>query len=433
MCLVLAYTLLFSFLYKNYLVPRNGYLGYVLNNENYFLEGICHLIIVVMSLFLPLDFKKASDLFVIFIFQFLLIPSVFVFYFISTESLGDKFVFIFILCISFLIISLLSKIKIRIISINTGIDLKILNWVIFIVTFILLFYIFLTFRGSLKLVSFSDVYEQRLNSNATTLVNSMVAYSSFFCSGCFIPFLYALSLFKKNILGLFICILALIFLYSTLAGKTIIISIFLIPFFFWIGKKFYKNIIFWFLGFSILLSAFLYLFHIFSKSLNFSFELIIGEIADLYIMRIYSIQGLLTYQYYDFFSNNPFTYFSHIKGPSLFLNNPYSKDLGIIVAERNYDTYMNTNASFWSMDGFASMGIIGVLLVSVFYGLFLIFLNSVSSKHSLMFVSSVLSVSVMTSIDTAFFTSLLTGGIGLLLIILMIYPAIQSQNSYENT
>ncbi len=388
---------------------------------------------MLASLTLPLDYSKASDLFIIFIYQFLLIPSVLIFYFISKDPIVDKLIFILTLVLSFSFIALISNVGKVGVSVLIGYDKVVINSVIAVIAGLCLVYLFFTFRDSLKLVSFSDVYEQRLNSNATKSVNKIVAYALFLSAGCFIPFFYALSLIKGKIVGILFSIAALVFLYSTLANKTIILSVFLIPLFYWIGKRFARNLVFWFLGGATVLS--LLLFGLFSllSSQSLAAELIVGEISDLFIMRIYSIQGLLTYQYYDFFQENPYTYFSHIKGPSFFIENPYTKDLGIIVAERNYDTYMNTNASFWSMDGIASLGLMGIPIISFIYGIFLIVVNYLTAKHSLQFVASVLSVSIMTSIDTAFFTSLLTGGIGLLMLILIIYPGVKTFEQSENS
>jgi hypothetical protein len=86
---------------------------------------------------------------------------------------------------------------------------------------------------------------------------------------------------------------------------------------------------------------------------------------------------------------------------------------------------MNANANFWATDGIASLGIFGVLLISIFFSFFLILLNALTelrknNLHILVLIPFLISLT-----NTSLFSSFLTGG---LFLVILLFVFLQTPN-----
>jgi hypothetical protein len=147
-------------------------------------------------------------------------------------------------------------------------------------------------------------------------------------------------------------------------------------------------------------------------------------LVSLIFMRTYGTAGTLTGVYADFFDNHPNTYFSHVGGVNAVLPYPYGQSLGEEVGYYLTGGVLDANANFWATDGIASAGSVGVVLVGLIIGGFLVLANGILSDNNrrvafVAFVPFIVAIS-----NTSFFTSMLGGGGAVLLLLLYFWQSV---------
>lgn len=105
---------------------------------------------------------------------------------------------------------------------------------------------------------------------------------------------------------------------------------------------------------------------------------VVATLIGWIVLRVFSIQGRVTLQYYSFFSDNPKIYLSHIGPLRQFLDYPYDKPLPILMESVFHEGNLNTG--FIGTEGIASFGLLGVLLASLFVLIFLRFLDGIGTR-----------------------------------------------------
>lgn len=140
-------------------------------------------------------------------------------------------------------------------------------------------------------------------------------------------------------------------------------------------------------------------------------------------MRTFSIPGLSIPQYFDFFSSHPLTFGSHVTGINWFINYPYDIDIPRTIGYYYYgQRELTANATFWSQDGLAAFGTIGIVIVTFLAAFILWFLDSVTQGLQIRFVLTGLVGTILAFTNTSLFTTLLTGGLGLFLLVCALMP-----------
>lgn len=155
------------------------------------------------------------------------------------------------------------------------------------------------------------------------------------------------------------------------------------------------------------------------------------KLGSILIMRLQCLDSWLFSMYIDFFKNHPFTYYTHIN----FINAithayPYNEALGYAVSNGQ----MNANASFLITDGYASLGIMGFLIVGIIFiilkGIFNCTCLVVNKNHLIVILFPAISAMLNVSI----FTAVLSCGFLLLYIILKYVDLspLQDESTEEN-
>jgi hypothetical protein len=149
-----------------------------------------------------------------------------------------------------------------------------------------------------------------------------------------------------------------------------------------------------------------------------------GLLLYSFFSRAFFVQAVLSYRYYDFFSNHFKLFFSEGRlGSLLSLKYPYPISSDKLIMANAYGSMSGgSNASFLS-SGFADMGFAGMLIVSILLSLILVYLDKACKKIPLWFVMTVLAVSINTLINSSLFTTLLTHGFILCILLLTLYGA----------
>lgn len=137
--------------------------------------------------------------------------------------------------------------------------------------------------------------------------------------------------------------------------------------------------------------------------------------------RILSVPHLLYAQYLDFFSQHPLTYGSHASVVNAFIAYPYEREISMIIGEYYYPgSKMNANAGTWAQDGIAGFGVAGIVLISCALSAVMVILDFVARRHDKRWVGTSLVMVTLFLSNASLFTTLLTGGLGLVILFLFV-------------
>ena len=255
------------------------------------------------------------------------------------------------------------------------------------------------------------VYEFR--SDVGEVINQgIMTYLNIWTTKVFGPLLLAIALSKKNYVVVAIICCCHILWFGISSHKAVLFyPLVILLIWFCFGAS--KAITIVPIGISLVISIALTVYFFIDSSL----------LGSLLIRRVFFIPAFLTFTYYDFFSNNPFVYWSYSITSSI-VNYPYEMSPPKLIG-----AYLNTeshaNNSFIST-GYMHAGILGVMLYGVVVGLLFRFIDSVAyrGKIPLWFSIAIIIIpswALITSADLP--TSLLTHGLGMSILFLYMYSS----------
>jgi len=409
---ILAFLFSYTFYrcYVEFLYTYFEYAGFP-----YYEKSNIFLMLTLLMCSLPVFFfngiKYISSFISVFIFIILYIPT------IITFSLGLNFGYFKIFCYEFVFFTsmILFFISDRINIKSTYLKrFKIIKFQhILYVNILITIWMLFIYRSNLRFVSFDDVYLQRF-SNADLGNDIFSRYMFSWLINLFIPLvlLYGIVMKKKTylIIGSFSCVCV----YMSIAAKgTILMPIILWGMYFLLKKFSFKNIYF---SMITVLTVILSLLLIFTNKDS----TILFFISSLLMWRVIGTGGNLNLAYFEFFETHPKTYYSHIS-PVNFITNMYPyNDLGLgkVVGQYFWAEDMNANANFWATDGIAAIGISGVLIISLFFTIILIYINKVTYHYDLDYLILVFIPFMFSLLNTSLFSTILSGG-GFLIIVVL--------------
>jgi hypothetical protein len=171
-------------------------------------------------------------------------------------------------------------------------------------------------------------------------------------------------------------------------------------------------------------------------SISYLLFLFIDEIfvGSLFIRRVFFVPANNIFFYYEFFSQNPFVYWSN-SITSSFINYPYHINPARLIGEAR-GTESHVNNSFLST-GYMHAGLAGVIFYGVLAGLIFRLIDSISASGIPAWLAIAIIIvpsrSLLISADLP--TSLLTHGIGIAIVILFlmrISPRREAQKRRNN-
>jgi hypothetical protein len=140
-------------------------------------------------------------------------------------------------------------------------------------------------------------------------------------------------------------------------------------------------------------------------------------------VRIFSVQGLLSAQYYDFFQHNPLTHYSSVNVVGWLFHYPYAHPVGLEVGYSvSGDPLYDAVAHFWAYDGIAAWGLPGILVISCACALVFWMLDSAAQRHDPRFAALVTCYAAYNLANISLFTSLLSGGLWAIALALYLMP-----------
>lgn len=415
---VLAYVGCFHWVYVNYLYPEFAYYGYDYNRPGPWYVALAWILSSLPSLWMPLEITRPSMLAYWVLYLTVLIPSMFVPLFAALTPAGEISVLMLVLFAGFVIIGMVYRLPLIQLP-PVRVSKRAFWFGLGSLAAILMLWTLVVFHSSLQIVSFMLSSELRQTAE-DVMKDSKVNYAFLPLVGAINPFLMGWGLFYKRRWMVVIGALGQLLIFMAVGFKSAPVSVAFI------------------LGFYIL---FRLRRPAFAVKLMIAALLFIGTPALSYyraqanpsvlqqilfaviFQRTLSYGGLATAQYYDFFQKNQLTYLSNVHGVNWFLHYPYrysiGEEIGLAYAGT---TDLDATAHFWAMDGIAGFGLWGILLVSVLCALIFWAVDSAAQRRDPRLTAMQMSFGALFFANSSLFTTLLSGGFGLLMLLFYLMP-----------
>lgn len=284
-----------------------------------------------------------------------------------------------------------------------------------VLTTVSLVFLILQYGANLRFVSFSEVYDLRSDAAALEEIGGLANYSVMWLTYCFLPFYFAKGYLSKNKFALAIAFTGCLLVYMATGAKMAILLGIIIYFILKLiesGKNYANRLL---LGLIAIILGIVFLVPdqgawVFLKS--------------IILIRILGTGGWSMATYYDYFDTYGYTYYSHIGPVNSLLNNyPYGEySLGQLIGiEYSGSAEANFNANFWASDGFAAMGLWGVLIATIFVLVIFKIINQNYGNISSRFLSLWLTGFWLALCNLPLSVALLSGGALITLSLLWIY------------
>ena len=298
-----------------------------------------------------------------------------------------------------------------------------LFWLMLVGLWALMHVILLVFFGDqLAIAGIADVYEQRADTAAQLGTGGYLAYVITNASGAVNPVLVALGFFERKWWSIGLGIVGQIIVYSTLAGKIVLLfPIVIVGAFFLFDKNTQMRPARF--GLAMIIVA---LVGIPLQALYENLGSTLAQLVDLIYMRTLYLPGVLVGAYNDFFSIYPLTYFSHSIVGRLFVEYPYGswsvgQVVGAYVTPSIGYAVNNYNANFIAADGIAGLGMGGIPLIMLAAIGVLRLIDKVLGVVDLRLLCAANVPFLMWLADGSLPTALLTGGGALLNLLLWLH------------
>lgn len=268
-----------------------------------------------------------------------------------------------------------------------------------------------TYRDHMRFVGFDDVYDLRFETNELD-TGPLVDYFVSWLSYCFLPYYLARGIIDKRMRDVLLAITAALLIYMSTGAKAMILMppIMLIMHGLLNARERLLPMLL-----AVLTAALLFVTE-FLPDDGIGFW-----VKFVFLLRTMCAGGWANFVYYDYFTQNGLTYYSHIG----VVNNltgayPYGKySLGQTIGiEYSGSELANYNANFWASDGFAALGLVGIPVVTVAVLAMFYIINRISSRYSAHFVALWLSGFWLGLLNLPLTTALVSAGGALTLMLL---------------
>jgi hypothetical protein len=108
---------------------------------------------------------------------------------------------------------------------------------------------------------------------------------------------------------------------------------------------------------------------------------------------------------------------------------PYHYPLGTEIGYYFYGTLVDTTAHFWATDGLAALGLPGILLVSALCAFLFWIVDSATARHDPRLAGLVTFYAIYSLANLSLFTTFLSGGLGLLVLLLHLLPPVAERHA----
>lgn len=394
------YKVVIELVYIISISPIYSYTGLTLN-MNFSAFWISLLFLSLIIIFFPKDKSRPSTyLYLIFI-LFLVIPT-FSYYWLNNQSL----VYTTFIAISSLIISLFLKIR----PVNIFEEIKsansLLNIIFILYLLITLFMIIQRGGIDFRALDLSSIYEIRSEAS----FSGVLGYLLNWCAKVFCPFFFAYFIYKKNRRKQFLVLILQLLLYLSFGFKAYLFSIGMLIMVVMVMKKhkFERDFTLGFTGIVIVS----YLLDVLRLS---------NDLLNSIPFRMIFVPAQIQFQYYDFFVNRDKMFFADgLIGKIFSIESPFDRPVPFVIAKYFQDAESNSNTGIFS-DAFANGGFIAMLFFAILLALVLYIIDSLTRRIPNYLVVASFSYMMFVINDNSLLTAFLTGGMGLMIILLLLF------------
>lgn len=409
---LLIYKVIIDASYVLFMSEVYAYEGFTVDYDvnKYFISWILY---ILTCLFTPSNFLRISDYFVVLTVTAVVAPLA------CLVGIGNYEIFPLVVTVSsllliILIINLLGILEFSLPYVKNGRVIAVYSSGLIIALVVL--WLILTGAAFNLNFNLSLVYEYR-STNAELSSFGIFAYFNNWVYQIFNVFLISYFLLRRKWALFTIFCLLQIFFFGVSAHKSVLFyPLLIVSIWYYLQKKISLAVVPLLFSGVIVFSFLTYLF--FSDIF----------ISSLFIRRVFFIPAMLTINYFDFFSDNVFVYWSN-SVLSSFVDYPYTERMTILIGQfRGTDASANNG---YVSSGYAHAGIMGVFLYSLILGFIMSLLNSMTrnTDHLWFYLALVIVPIRAVVISSDLFTSLLTHG--LLISIFLIFLARQ-RNSFKS-
>lgn len=405
--LIFIYVFLLDYNYATQIAPIYGYMGlnYYGNNVASFFIGTSFTLVHLFWL-LRFNKKRPTSYFFWLFFIFLIIPINYI-NFLSQKSMSfDSFLYLLFFNISFFSI-FCSAFLMRNFNILKLKKLDLFKYIVPLITVSIVLLLFASNGFRLDL-NFADIYIRRLDAREVLMSGSLFGYLEAFLSAVFLPFLFIYSYFKRRYDLLLLVVFGMLVVFSIKGSKGVMFApVYLILVSFASRKKF---------NFGIAILFFIVLLNVLAILENEFLDT--SVIANLIIRRKFLVPAQLSFYYHEFFSLNGLVYMKDsIFGQILGLDSGFPLQRSRLIGEHYFDKVeYNANANIIAT-GYADFGLIGMILTGLISG-FYIGLIELYGRNSKFLTISIMAYIAIVWSEGALYTSFITNGLLLLLIII---------------
>jgi len=416
---VACYIAIFNLTYRDLLAPVFQFWGLPYHPLPALQFWTSTVLCVVPALWMPVQFSRPSLLLFYVQYFLIFIPASFIVYYSGRPELADRDAFMLVAAM-FVGMSLIQTAylvparQIRAVRVSPE-----AFWIGFATASgLMLTYLAVTLGGSFRLVNFQDVYDVRaaMNEALTATGSRFGFYSQSLLSALVLPFLFATGMYLRRWWVVIPVTAGYLFLFGIGGAKAAAIAIVYLPAAYLLLSRPVDRIVMYVLaGLSVALLA---------GYVTEAFLPQKAHIAYLAVVhfRLLTVPPLTIPQYFDFFQFHPVTHLSHVTGFNLFLDYPYALDVPYTIGNHFYKVQVGLNSGFWAADGIAGFGIWGIPLLSVFCAFVFWLLDSVSAELDPTFVGLVLIFCTVFFGNVSLFTTLITGGLAMLMVTMVVAP-----------
>jgi hypothetical protein len=390
-----------------------SYAGFALVNDLRVWFLVLALVIATAPLLLYSGMRAISSLFAIFIYLFIYTPTTLTLA-LALEGSTMTTLLIQLTFASGMSMIFLADRALPWKTVSLGVNANLLPWIAAISLFMTAV-IGYVYRGNLSLVGFADVYDLRLANNEVGQ-GLVVRYGTSWLANFMIPVCLAHGLLRRNWFYFLVGAAGCLTIYMATAAKSVVL--FPVIFFglYLLLRKGRIQRSYELLALS--LTAIMLI------SLCFEFNIA----SSLLWMRSIGNGGVMTLHYLNFFSDHPYTFYTHIKLVAAITGySPYAgQQIGVAVGRFFMSEETSANAHFWATDGIGACGLPGVLIISVVLFGALVCANLVTRRHDKMFVLLTFLPFLVTLLNMSLFTAVWSGGALFLALFFAVTPTIEA-------
>lgn len=414
---LVLYVALYNWLYVNWLAPTFDYMGLSYHAPSWMMLDLGWVLALLPGFWMPLRLSRPSQVPLWFIYLMLYIPSMFNPTYMALQPTAELIGLMSALALGMMILSIsgfLPPIRLRFSLISPG-----LFWsVIAFVTIALDIWVIAIFHSRMHLVNFADVYDLRSEADEVSS-GTGVDYGLMTLSSVLDPLLMAYGLVSRRKWILLLGFLNQVMLYAAEGSKAVILSVLMIGGLYLIigrsGRVFGLRIV---ATVCLLLAVLCVLARRSELNIFFQFAM------SILFMRTFANGGYVTGAYSNFFHSHPLTYLSSVHGIDRFVHYPYDRGLGLVMGQYEMGiSDLDLNGHFWVSDGVAAFGPWGIVFISILCAMVLWALDSSAAKHEPVMGALLMAFITVNLTNVSLFTTLLSGGLGLLILILLLMPS----------